>query len=125
MRGLVIRFVSNGVALGLSCWVIKGMEVNNVFALLVAAMVLGILNAFVRPLVFLLHLPFNIFLALGLLTLVVNAAMLMITSQAVNGFSVNGFLAAVIGTVVLSGFSFFTSLFIGDEGKIKYEGTIK
>lgn len=118
MRGLVIRWLSNGVALVLTSLVIKGIEVNNVFAVLMAAIVLGILNAFVRPLVLTLHLPVNNYLSLVLFALVVNAAMLIITSQTVNGFSVSGFLPITLGVLALNGFSFITNVLIGDRGNV-------
>lgn len=101
MRGLVIRWVVNAAALYVTAEVIEGVEAVGAEAILVAAALLGIVNAFVRPILILLTLPLNI-LTLGLFTFVINGLLLWLVSQAVAGFTVIGFLPAFMGALVLS-----------------------
>lgn len=88
-----------------------GVQVSGPLALLVAAAVLGLVNAFVRPVLFLLTLPINI-VTLGLFTFVLNGLMLMLTSGLVPGFSVSGFWAAVWASILLSLVSTFLSMVV-------------
>jgi putative membrane protein len=101
MIGLILRFLLSAAALGLTVRVVPGLETDGLGPLLVAALILGVLNAVIRPLLLLLTLPFNI-LTLGLFTFVVNAAMIGVTSYIVKGFHAEGFWPALIGAVVLS-----------------------
>jgi putative membrane protein len=103
MRGLLIRFVVSALALGATSYIVPGIHVGSVPALLVAALVLGILNAIIRPIVLLLTLPINL-VTLGLFTFVINAGMLKLTSVLVKnrGFAIDGFWAALIGAIVLA-----------------------
>ena len=119
MRGLVIRWILTAVALWLTSLIVKGIQVESVWALFVAAVVLGIFNALLRPLVLLLTLPINL-VTLGLFTFVINGAMLKLTSEVVRGFSVTGFWSAVFGAFLLSIISFALNLFISDTGQVEY-----
>lgn len=103
MTGLLIRFLVSALALGATAYVVPGIEVNSIPALLIAAIVLGILNAIIRPIVLLLTLPINL-LTLGLFTFVINAAMLKLTSALIRdrGFAIDGFVPALLGAVVLA-----------------------
>jgi putative membrane protein len=88
-------------------------------SLLLAAIVLGIFNAIVRPLVLLFTLPLNL-LTLGLFTFVINGFMLKLTAKVVDGFAVEGFWTAVFGAALLSLISFALNAFINDEGRVEY-----
>ncbi len=101
MRGLAIRWLLNALALLFTAWLMPGMEIKGFGAALIAALVLGVVNAVIRPLVLFFTLPLNI-LTLGLFTLVVNALMLLIVKSVVNGFVVSGFWAAFFGSIVLA-----------------------
>lgn len=92
---------------------------DGVTSLFFAAVVLGIFNAILRPLVLVITLPINL-LTLGLFTWVINGLMLKLTSDVVRGFSVSGFWSAVIGALLLSAISFALNLFISDTGHIEY-----
>ena len=81
------------------------MQLRGLGATLVAAAILGIVNAIIRPLLVLLTLPLNI-LTLGLFTFVINALMLLLTSAVVPGFVIRGFGSAILGAIVLSIISF-------------------
>jgi putative membrane protein len=101
MRGLFVRFLVSALALGLTSRVVHGIHADGVPPVLVAALILGVLNAIIRPILFLFTLPINL-LTLGLFTFVINAVMLKVTSWIVRGFHIEGFLPALIGAVVLA-----------------------
>ncbi|MGI6225821.1 MAG: phage holin family protein [Peptococcales bacterium] len=101
MKGWVVRWILNGLALLVTSSLIAGIEVNGFLAALFAALVLGIVNAIIRPIIIFLTLPLNL-VTLGLFTLIINGFMLKITSTVVNGFSVKGFWAATIGALLLA-----------------------
>ena len=108
---LLTRVVVNAVALAAASWLLQGISLTGesdgqrLGALLVVAVVFGAVNAVVRPVVRFLAFPF-ILLTLGLLLLVINALMLLLTSwlsaQIGLGFDVDGFGTAVVGAVVVS-----------------------
>jgi putative membrane protein len=115
MRGLVIRWLVSAGALYLTSLIVPGIEIAGIGPLLFAALTIGILNAFVRPVILLLTLPLNV-LTLGLFTLVVNAGMLWMASKVVVGFTVRGFWAAFGGWLLMSFFTFLINLLIGESG---------
>lgn len=117
MPGLALRWVLNAFALWLVSEIVPGIHADGVFATFVAALVLGILNALVRPLFLLLTLPINL-LTLGLFTFVINALMLELTGSIVRGFAVDGFGSALIGALLLSLVSFVLNVFINDRGHV-------
>ena len=90
MNGLMIRWLILTVAILITSYLVKGIAVSGFFPAIFAAAVLGILNAFFRPIVLILTLPINI-LSLGLFTFVVNAIMLKMASSIIPGFLVQGF----------------------------------
>ncbi len=119
MRGLLIRWATTAFALWLTSQIIAGIEVQGVLPLFFAAVVLGVLNALLRPLVLFLTLPINLF-TLGLFTFVINGAMLKLAAAVVRGVSVEGFWSAVVGALLLSVISFLANLFVSDSGRIEY-----
>jgi putative membrane protein len=82
-------------------------------------LLLGFLNAFLRPILLLFMLPLNL-LTLGLFTFVINAFLLLFVSQVVKGFEINGFWSALVGTILLSVISFLINLFISESGSVRY-----
>ena len=119
MKGLLIRWVINALALILISQIIKGIEVDHIAAAFVAAAVLGVINAVLRPILILLTLPITI-LTLGLFALVINGFMLYIAGTIVKGFHVSGFWPAVFGALFLSVISWIANAFINDRGRIEY-----
>lgn len=113
MRGLVLRWVMNALAILLVAAIFPGLHVDNIGAALVAAILLGVLNAIVRPVIVLFTLPINI-LTLGLFTLVINGFMLAIVSSVVKGFQVTGFWSAVFGALLFSVFSMILNALVKD-----------
>ena len=100
MRFLV-QWAIVAAALWVAAWIVPGVTVTTVPALLIAAFVLGLVNALVRPILTILTLPITI-LTLGLFYLVVNAAAFGLAAAVVPGFSVAGFGSAVIGALLVS-----------------------
>lgn len=100
-RSIWVRWVVNGLALMIVAWLFGGVYVSGIISLLIAAIVLGWVNACIRPVVLFLTLPLNL-VTLGLFTFVVNALMLILTSALVPGFAVSGFWTAVGASLVLT-----------------------
>jgi putative membrane protein len=99
----------------LASLIVPGMAFASGWTLLVAALLLGIVNALIRPIVVLLTLPLTV-LTLGLFLLVVNAAMLGLVAAMLDGFQLSGFWSALFGSLLISIFSAFASNFIGPSG---------
>lgn len=101
MKQFIVRLLINAMALMATATLIDGISANGFWGAIVAALVLGVINAIIRPILLLFTLPLNL-LTLGLFTFVINALMLMLTSVFVSGFVVDGFFAALLGSIVLS-----------------------
>ena len=97
----LINWLIFTLAIIITAYLLPGVMIEGVFAAMIAALVLGLINAFVKPLIIILTLPINI-LTLGLLTFVINALIIMLTSLLVPGFSVLGFWWALVFSLVLS-----------------------
>lgn len=117
MKGILLRWLIQTIAILFAAYVLKGIDVTGFVPALAAAALLGILNAFVRPLLLLLTLPLNV-LSLGLFTFVINAFLLMMVSRIIEGFAVQGFFAALLGSLFISFVSALLSLMIRDDGKV-------
>lgn len=114
-KSFLWRVVLNAVGLWLVAeYLVVGIHVDSTPALLVAALVLGVVNAILRPIVIVLSLPFNI-LSLGLLTLIINGLMLRLTAGLVTGFRVDTFWTAVWGAILLSVISYVLTSLIKDR----------
>ncbi len=118
MKGVLLRWFVLTIAVLTACWLLDGIRVNGIFPALLAAALLGILNAVFRPILILLTLPVNI-LTLGLFTFVINALMLMIVSAVIPGFDIRGFWTAVLGALIISAASGLLNLFIGGKGRVE------
>ena len=116
MTGFLVRMLITAVSLWLAALLVPGMDLRGVGTVLGAALLLGVVNAFVRPVVVLLTLPLTI-LTLGLFLLVVNAMMLGLVSVMFAGFTLGGFWSAIFGAIFVSFFSWLASAFIGKSGR--------
>ncbi len=96
----IFHWIITAVAIGIAAYLIPGIEVTLVGAL-VLAVVLGIINAFLKPIISLLTLPLNV-LTLGLFSLVVNALLIMLAGMLVPGFTVDGFWPAFFFAIVVA-----------------------
>jgi len=118
MKGFFGRFLINLLLLALVAWMFEGITVENVFALVFAGIILGLLNAFLRPILVLLTLPLTI-VTIGVFIFVINALLLMMTSAMVRGFDVSGFFTAFFAALVYSALSFIATMFLSDSGRIE------
>ncbi len=89
------------LAVFISAYLIPHVEIKGVFVAFVVALVLGIINAFLKPILLILTLPINI-LTLGLFTLVINAGLILLTGRIVDGFYVSSIWWAMVFSLVLS-----------------------
>jgi putative membrane protein len=97
---LLLRWLLSALALIAIAYYVPGIVVTNFYAALVAALVLGLVNALIRPIILVLTLPFNV-ITLGLFTLVINALMFWFASTLVKGFNVAGFWPAFWGAMAM------------------------
>jgi putative membrane protein len=100
----IIRLVVNAVAVFLAANLVPGIHVSGPGTALLAGLILGFVNALIKPVLFVLTLPFTI-LTLGLFIFVVNAICLALVAWLVPGFTVAGFGAALLGAIVISAVS--------------------
>jgi len=119
MNGIFIRWLTLTGAVILTSYLLDGIHVSGFLSALFAAAVLGILNAFFRPIALLLTLPINI-LTLGFFTFVINALMLKMASGVIPGFNVYGFWSAIFGSLMISVISWLLNSFINDRGTVTY-----
>jgi putative membrane protein len=120
MRGLLIRWVLTSFALWLTGTLLPGLvTVTPGPEVLIAGLVLGLVNALVRPVAILLTLPFTV-ITLGLFLFIINAAMFALAALlAGDSFQVHGFWGAVLGSLVMSVISLMLNSLIGETGKVK------
>ncbi len=112
MMKLLFKWLINALALLGIAYLIRGISVSSFYVALVAALVLGLINALVKPILILLTLPVNI-LTLGLFTFVINALLFWFASTVVKGFGVADFAAAFWGALCLSIVSWLTHILFG------------
>lgn len=98
---IIINWLVSALAILVAAYILPGVQVSSFTTALVVAVVLGIINAFLKPILLILTLPINI-LTLGLFTFVINALIIILTSDLVPGFKVQGFWWALIFSIVLS-----------------------
>ena len=116
MAGVIVRILIIALGLWLADVLVSGVRSDGALSLVVAAILLGVVNAVVRPLVVILTLPITL-LSLGGFLLVVNAAMLGLVAWLLPGFRVDGFFAALVGSLVVSVTSWLAARFVGSSGR--------
>jgi len=116
MNGILVRTLITALGLGLATVILPGVSIGEPVTLLVAALLLGLVNAFVRPLLVLLTLPLTL-ITLGFFLLVINAAMFGLVAAMLDGFHVAGFFSAVFGALIVGLTSTLASLYIGPSGR--------
>jgi putative membrane protein len=112
MLNFLIRLVVNAIALLIVAYLLPGVHVSSFAGALVAALVLGVVNAVLRPILIILTLPVVI-LTLGLFTLVINAITFYLVGHLGIGLEVHGFWTAFLGAIVLSVVSYVLSSLVG------------
>ncbi len=118
MSGFVVRLLIGALGLWLAQALVPGVEIHGAGTLLVAALLLGIVNAFVRPLIVVLTLPITV-VTLGLFLWVVNAAMLGLVAALLDGFTLAGFGSALLGALVVSVTGWIASWYVGSSGRFE------
>jgi len=115
--GFVVRVFVNALAIVFAAAIVPGIEIRGVLAALGAGLVLGVVNAIVRPVLLILTLPLTL-VSLGLFLFVLNGLCLWLTSTLVKGFEIHGFWAAILGALIVSVVSWLLTAFLSDRGRI-------
>ncbi len=118
MRGFLVRLVITALGLWVAAQLLPGIAFASTGALIVSALVLGFVNALIRPIIFILTLPLTI-LTLGLFILIVNGISLALVAWLVPGFHVAGLWSATWGAIIISLTSWVASHFVGGSGRIE------
>jgi len=118
MAGFVLRVLVVALGLWVAAELVDGIVVQGIWTLLGAALLLGLVNAVVRPIAILLTLPVTI-ITLGLFLLVINAAMLALVAWVFEDFAIAGFWPAIFGALIVSIVSWLGSYFIGPRGRVE------
>jgi putative membrane protein len=112
---LILKLAVNAAALWVAAKIVSGIELTSDFVtILFIALVFGLINTFIRPILKLISLPVVI-LTLGLFTFVINAVMLALTAWIMDGLSIDGFVPALLGAVVITIVSWFLNAVIPDK----------
>jgi putative membrane protein len=115
--GFVLRVIINTLAIVVAAKLVPGIEVDGVLAAIAAGLLLGVVNAVVRPVLLVLTLPITL-VTLGLFLLVLNGLCFWLVAAVVKGFQVAGFWSAVLGALVVSVVSWVVTLLVSDSGKV-------
>lgn len=118
MPGFLIRLLIAALGLWLAQALIPGVSIQGTGTLFVAALLLGLVNAFVRPLLVFLTFPITV-VTLGLFLWVINAAMLGLVARLLDGFTLAGFGSALLGALIVSVTSWIASWWIAPSGRFE------
>ena len=117
MAGILVRTLIIALGIWLASELLPGVTIAGTGTILLAALLLGLVNAIVRPILVLLTLPVTL-VTLGFFLLVINAAMLGLVAALLEGFSLSGFFSALGGSLVVSFTGWIASSYIGPRGRI-------
>ncbi len=113
---IILRLLINALALLVITQILEGFVVESFYFALIAAVIIGLINAVIRPVILFFTLPINV-MTLGLFTFVVNALILWFVSTFVQGFDIAGFLPALLAAIILWAVSVITNLTIKAKSK--------
>ena len=116
MNGILIRLAITAVGLWLATSLVDGIRVDDTFTLVLAAILLGIVNAIIRPIAILLTIPITV-LSLGLFLWPINAGMLWVVGRLLDGFDISSFGAALLGAALVSVTGWIGNAYVGDGGR--------
>jgi putative membrane protein len=116
--GFLLRVLVNILAIVLAASVVRGIRLDGVLPAIAAGLLLGIVNAIVRPVLVVVTLPITL-LTLGLFLLVLNGLCLWLVSAVVRGFHVDGLWPAILGALVVSILSWIMTVLVSDSGRIR------
>ena len=118
MKGFFIRLLITALGLWVADQLIPGIVITGTGSLVVSALLLGLVNATIRPILFILTLPLTV-LTLGLFVLIVNGISLGLVALLVPGFQIAGIFSATLGAIIVGLTSWAASAFIGGSGRIE------
>lgn len=118
MRGFLARIFITAFGLWMADSILAGISFDDVVALWISALLLGLVNAFVRPVVLFLTLPFTI-LTLGLFVFVINGAMLLLVAAVTPSFHVEGWWAAIFAAVIVGLTGWVANALVGNRGTVE------
>jgi len=101
MTALLIAWLATAIGLGIATLIVPGIKAKNFLAFIIAATVLGVINAFLRPALWFLTAPLSV-LTFGLFALVINALMIMLAAALVPNFEIKGFGSAFLGALIMA-----------------------
>jgi len=115
--GFFVRVLVNILAIILAASVIRGIRLDGVLPAIAAGLLLGLVNAVVRPVLLILTLPITL-VTLGLFLLVLNGFCLWLVASVIKGFHVDGFWSAMLGALVVSALSWIVTALVSDSGRV-------
>jgi putative membrane protein len=118
MRGFLVRLLITALGLWVAAELLAGIAFDSTRALIVSALLLGVVNAFIRPIIFIVTLPLTV-LTLGFFILIVNGISLALVAALVPGFHIAGLFSATVGAIIVGLTSWAASAFIGGSGRIE------
>lgn len=118
MKGFLFRLLITALGLWVAATVVPGMAISGAGPLIVSALLLGLVNAVIRPIILILTLPLTV-LTLGLFILVVNGISLALVAWLVPAFTLSGLLPATLGAIIVGLTGWFASTFVGGSGRIE------
>jgi len=119
MTGFILRACITAIGLWVATRLVSGIRIDDPWTLVFAGMLLGVVNAIVRPIAIILTLPFTI-LTIGFFLLVINAGMLWLVAAMLPGFHVNGFWAAFLAALIVSLTGWIGSMLIGSRARVEF-----
>ena len=118
MRGFLVRLLITALGLWVADQLLPGIVITSAGALIVSALLLGVVNGVIRPVILILTLPLTV-MTLGLFILVVNGISLALVAWLVPGFQITGLASATLGAIIVSLTSWAASHFVGGSGRIE------
>ena len=118
MRAFFYRLVITALGLWAATTIVRGVKIDTPAHVIIAALLLGLVNAVIRPFILIFTLPLTV-LTLGLFILVVNGISLEIVAWLVPGFKLAGLGSAILGSIVVGLIGWFASAFVGGSGRIE------
>lgn len=118
MPGFIVRLLISALGLWLAQALLSGIQIEGTGTLLLAALLLGVANAVVRPVLVILTFPITV-VTLGFFLLVINAAMLLLVARLLPGFVIAGFGSALLASIIVSMTGWLASWYIGPRGRFE------
>jgi len=119
VKGFLVRLLVTALGLWAATAIVPGVTIHGLGSLIGAALLLGLVNAVIRPIILILTLPLTL-LTLGLFIFVVNGISLALVAWLMPGFTLSGFGAAILGSIIVGLTGWVASIFIGSTGRLEH-----